>query len=86
VRLWDTRTGRQQAAFFECRQALFSPDGKTLATMHDNSIMKFWDVPLRKPLGTVLACTSISWLAAVLVWRLIRRIGSNSPSPPSLSV
>ncbi len=74
VRLWETETAKECAAFVECRMAFFSPNGKTLVTMHHGGIMKLWDLPLHKPLAIVFGLTFIVWLPFVFIWRFIRAI------------
>jgi WD40 repeat protein len=74
VRLWETETGKQHAAFFQCRYAYFSPDAKTLATVHSNGIIKLWTLPLSRPLVTDLALSGIVWLVLVLVWQCVIRM------------
>jgi WD40 repeat protein len=67
VRLWETETGKQTAAFFQCRRAFYSPDGKTLATLHENGVLKLWALPLRRPLVISLALSVVSWPPPILV-------------------
>jgi WD40 repeat protein len=68
VRLWETETGKQSAAFFQCRRAFFSPDGKTLATLHENGVLKLWALPLRRPVVTSLALAFACWLPPILIF------------------
>jgi WD40 repeat protein len=72
VRLWDTETGKQTAAFFQCRRAFFSPDGKTLASLHENGVLKLWALPLQRPMVVSLALTVICWLPAILIFWCVR--------------
>jgi WD40 repeat protein len=71
VRLWETDTGKQHAAFSGCRQVFFSPDGKTLATLHENGVLKLWAIPLHRSLVMSLALTFISWLPPILILRWV---------------
>jgi WD40 repeat protein len=77
-RLWDVERGEEVAAFPGCDGALFSPDGRTLATLEDGHRICFWDVPPRFPYGLVLALTTATWgLVLVVCWlakRLVRRL------------
>jgi WD40 repeat protein len=61
IRLWDVETAQELAAFDTGNEAQFSPDGKYLATLHENNEIHLWALPLRKPLWSVL-----QW--AVLIW------------------
>jgi WD40 repeat protein len=71
VRLWDTASGRQQAAFFQCRQAFFSPDGKMLVTLLENGVLKLWALPLHWPMVTSLALTVVCWLPPILILQCV---------------
>src|SRR5262249_54139193 len=55
ARLWDVERPQELACFPDCQQALYSPDGKTLATAHRDGTIRLWDVPPRKPLLAILA-------------------------------
>ena len=69
VRLWETDTGKQHTAFSGCRQAFFSPDGKFLATLHTNGIVRLWALPLHKQPANSLAWATVIWLPLVLIWQ-----------------
>jgi hypothetical protein len=71
ARLWAVESGRELAAFPGCHKALFSPDGRLLATRHDSDI-RVWNVPIRKPLAPVLVGASIVWLALLAGIRMGR--------------
>jgi WD40 repeat protein len=71
ARLWAVESGRELAAFPGCHRALFSPDGRLLATRHDSDI-RIWNVPIRKPLAPVLVWASIVWLALLAGVRMGR--------------
>jgi WD40 repeat protein len=73
VRLWETETGKQHAAFSDCSRVIFSPDGKLLATLH-NGVFKVWEVPLHRSLATSLAWAAVLWLPLTLVWRCTIRL------------
>ncbi len=77
TRLWDVETGQELAEFVDCREVVFSPDGKTLATLSEDRTVKLWEVPPRKPLGRILGWTTGIWLIVMLgAWcarRLVRR-------------
>jgi WD40 repeat protein len=79
ARLWDVRTGAEAAAFEDCTEGLFSPDGKTLATVHGDGTIQIWDVPPRRPLLVTLGLTACLWsillFGSALVRKLVRRRG-----------
>jgi WD40 repeat protein len=74
VRLWETDVAKQDAAFFRCRQVFFSPDSKTLATVHSDGIIKLWALPLRRPLAMSLTLSGLVWLVFILVWQCAIRL------------
>ena len=47
VRLWDVESAQEIGTIWDCRHALFSADGKTLATCHHDGTVKVWDAPHR---------------------------------------
>jgi WD40 repeat protein len=73
VRLWDV-DGVKQIAHFEARRALLSPDGKSLATTHENGTIKVWDVPPRKPVFTTVAGSLVLWLSVIVAIQLWSRL------------
>ncbi len=77
TRLWDVETGKELAEFVDCREVVFSPDGKALTTLSEDRTVQLWEVPPRKPLGRILVWTTGIWLVVMLgawcVQRLIRR-------------
>ena len=61
------------ATFADCRQALYSPDGKTLATLHEDGTVKVWDIPAaRKPILRICGVSLVLWLM-VMVGVQLRR-------------
>jgi len=72
ARLWRLADGKQIAAFRGCETGLFSPDGSTLATLHDNGTIRIWHVPPHKPLVWVLGTAFALWLAILVAVRLGR--------------
>jgi len=74
VRVWDVATGQQQIVVRSCTDALFSPNGQVLATLHERRIVDLWRLPLGKPLLMVVARTTLLWMVLVLfVWFVRRR-------------
>jgi WD40 repeat protein len=71
ARLWEVESGRELAAFAGCHSALFSPDGRLLATRQDDDI-RIWNLPIRKPLAPILVGASIVWLALLAGVRIVR--------------
>lgn len=68
--LWDTETVKKQMSFANCKKAIFSPDGKTLATLYKDKFVKLWELPLRKPLGLVCCLSFVFWFLALGGWHL----------------
>ncbi len=73
ARLWDLETCTELACFDDCIQTLYSPDGKTLATAHDDGKVRLWDVPPRKPVLAILLMSLVLWLSGILAIRLLVR-------------
>ena len=67
VRVWDTVSRREVAAFTNCSEAWFSPDGQVLATLRDGKTIDLWKVPFRSPLWRIFAWTVLVWLMVVPV-------------------
>jgi WD40 repeat protein len=76
-RLWDVERGEEIASFRDCRRGVFSPDGRTLATVDGRNRVEIWTVPPRRPLGLILALTTVTWgLFLLACWwakRWVRR-------------
>jgi WD40 repeat protein len=55
VKLWDAATAESLATFEPTAgyDAVFSPDGKTLATTGSRHTIKLWDVRTRRELSTL---------------------------------
>jgi WD40 repeat protein len=71
ARLWAVESGRELAAFPGCPSAQFSPDGRLLATRHEDDI-RIWKPPPRKPLAPSLVGASLFWLALFAGVRMVR--------------
>jgi WD40 repeat protein len=74
ARLWDVERRKELACFPDCRQALYSPDGKTLATAHRDGTIRLWDVPPRKPILAILALSLVLWFALLVGVQLGKRL------------
>ena len=74
ARLWDLEHCRELASFDGCERALYSPDGKILATAHTDGTIRLWDVPPRKPILAVAAQSLALCFALLLGVRLARRL------------
>jgi WD40 repeat protein len=66
ARLWDLETGALLATFGDCRHAVYSPDGKTLATDDYYGNIRLWDVPPRKPTRAILGLSTALWAVLLL--------------------
>jgi hypothetical protein len=85
ARLWDVETCTELACFDDCIQALYSPDGKTLATAHADGKVRLWDVPPRKPLLAIAGTSLTMWLfvlVGVQLWVRLLRWGRGRPVKP----
>jgi WD40 repeat protein len=75
ARLWDVERGEEIATFYDCTDAVFSPDGRTLATVQSDNSIHFWTVPPRRPVGVILALTTATGALALLCcWAVKRRL------------
>jgi hypothetical protein len=74
------RSCRELCAFEDCKEAVFSPDGASLATLHCDKTIKLWNLPVRKPLARILAVAaqiyllgvSLFWLFTTMLRKLTR--------------
>jgi WD40 repeat protein len=66
VRLWDVETAQRIATFMDCRDALYSPDGKTLVTAHKDGTIRVWNVPPRRPVFRIIGVSLGIWLALLV--------------------
>jgi WD40 repeat protein len=74
-RLWDVSKSQDVAVFVDDRdQPLFSPDGRTIATRHQDGSVKLWDLPIHKPRAKQLGWSFGLWFVAMGVVCLVRRM------------
>ena len=73
ARLWDVETGKQVAAFEGCTRALFSPDGQTLATLHDDGSVRLWDPSFPPPIWRILGTAVGLWVLLFVIGKAWRR-------------
>ncbi len=66
ARLWDVATATELAAFDDCTEAYYAPDGKTLVTVDEGGTIKVWDVPPHPPLLQITVAACVLWLAVVV--------------------
>jgi WD40 repeat protein len=62
------------ATYYGYRRAAFSDDGRFLAVISDDDIVRIWDLPIRKPWGLILAVAAMPPAAIGLLIITIRRI------------
>jgi WD40 repeat protein len=81
TRLWDVERGEEIMTFYDCTDAVFSPDGRTLATVQSDNSVHFWTVPPRRPIGLILALTTATGALALLCcWAVKRWLRRGRPS------
>ncbi len=69
VRFRDTETSDEVAAIRDGMQALFAPDGQSVAVLHTDGRVAIWDLPPRAPWLRILGWAGLCWAALVLpVW------------------
>ena len=73
ARLWDVETGKQVAAFDGCTKALFSPDGQTLATLHEDGSVRLWDTSFPPPIWRILGTAVGLWVLLFVIGKAWRR-------------
>jgi WD40 repeat protein len=74
ARLWDIKQREEFATFSNCSDANFSPDGRTILVVGEDSI-RLYDFPLQRSWGLVVALTTLTWGVILLAfWYAIRRI------------
>ena len=60
-------SGEETAVLENCSCPVFAPDGRTLAvTGADGTSLQLWDLPIRKPIGKILAQAGLAALATLL--------------------
>ena len=73
VRLYDVGTATEVTAFEGCSQALFSPDGRFIATLHEDGFIRIWDPVPSNSVARVLAFSLGLWFAAMSGARVLTR-------------
>jgi hypothetical protein len=63
---------RREVAALPGRQACFSPNGRWLATIDADGVVRVWELPLRKPWARILGFAAIATLVCALAYLLIR--------------
>jgi WD40 repeat protein len=82
LQLWDLSTSRSLAVLDDYgSECLFSADGKTLVAQKDWTTIDVWDLPPRKPVGSIIAWSIappllVLLLAAIRRRRLRRKAGA----------
>ena len=66
ARLWHIDSCTELAVFEDCQDALFSPDGRTLATAHGDGTIKLWDMPRRPPRLAIIGYSTALWAVLIL--------------------
>jgi WD40 repeat protein len=81
VRIWDANSGKHVLSVDRCHDAHFSADGRVLATLHHGSLVKLWQVPLRKPYWRILGWTVVIWVGVLLLFECGRRLVARASRP-----
>jgi WD40 repeat protein len=63
---------RREIAFLPGRSATFSPNGRWLATIDADGIVRVWELPLRRPWFRIFGFAAIATLACALAFGIIR--------------
>jgi WD40 repeat protein len=82
-------SGEEITVLNDCMSPVLSPDGRTLAvTSADGKSLQLWDLPIRKPIGKILAQAGLAALATLLAFnglgclrRRRMRLKANVPTP-----
>jgi WD40 repeat protein len=78
MKLLDLSSGQVMATLPAGSMIIFAPDGRTLAVLGNDNILRLWDIPPRKPLAWFLAAAGLlalppAWLARRRARALRRR-------------
>jgi WD40 repeat protein len=73
ARLYDAGKAAEVEAFDRCSQACFSPDGRLIATVHDDGAIRIWDIPARKSVELPLVIALVIWLVSLCLTKLAMR-------------
>jgi hypothetical protein len=74
VRLYEVDTGHLLATLPNSKHMVFSPDGKTLATVTPEHRVQLWDVPPRRRWGQSLTWASVVALTVMFLGVAIHRL------------
>jgi WD40 repeat protein len=74
ARLWDVERRKGLAAFEDCEEVLYSPDGQTLATLHPEGVIRLWDVPPRRPSLAIFGTSLVLWFTVLIGCQLCTRL------------
>jgi WD40 repeat protein len=74
LELWDLATRRSLDVLDDyATECLFSPDGKTFVAQKDSKRIDVWDLPPRKPIGSIIAWSVMPALLVLLFSEARRR-------------
>jgi WD40 repeat protein len=72
VKLKAFPSGEELCVLKDCRDPIFSPDGRTLAvTSADGKSLQLWDLPIRKPIGKILGFAVLAAVATLLAFNTL---------------
>jgi WD40 repeat protein len=63
---------RREIASVPGHSAVFSPNGRWLATIDGDGIVRVWELPLRRPWQRIFGYAAIATLACALAFLLVR--------------
>jgi hypothetical protein len=73
IRICEVESGKELAAYRNGQQALFTPDGQSMAVMYTGGRVAIWDAPPQQSWPRLLGWAGLCWAVAVLLFWGLRR-------------